>query len=41
MSERKANQTYSYTGSIEYSFDNIILDSTSDLALNTSKIGFE
>jgi hypothetical protein len=41
MSERKANQTYSYTGSIEYSFDDIILDSVSELALNTSEIGFE
>ena len=32
MSERKANQTFVYTGSTEYSFDNVILDTRDGLA---------
>ena len=39
MSEIKTNQTYVYTGSSEYSFDNIILDNVSGLSLNATRSG--
>lgn len=39
MSEEKANQSFSYTGSIEYYLDDVILSTDGPSSLNTSVSG--